>query len=130
MISFFRKFFSNNRIKDLSGLRDTGKCIKVNTDSIDIKQISYIEEIQKRGALEIRMLDALANRDQMTKVKVDGCYFIVDYKAENGQKTKLMSHFIAKDKATLSFLLLNQREINIYLDFNNPENCFFDLFFL
>lgn len=66
-------------------------------------------------------------KDNMHSIESEGCYVQYTYTDFDGQKRTLCSPFIQKDKATLSFMLLQLRELSIYINPQNPDEYYFDL---
>ncbi|HVI48045.1 MAG TPA: hypothetical protein VM802_24470 [Chitinophaga sp.] len=130
MLERFKRILFKQKREVPSDLKETGECIKVNTENIEISPVNYTEEVEQGGALEIRMLDALSGKKRMENIAINACYLVYNHKTEDGKERRLISSIIHKDKSTLSFLLLNQGEINIYLESKDSDKYFFDLEFL
>lgn len=60
-------------------------------------------------------------------LKPEGSFIEYSYQGENGKTITMRSPFIRKDKITLSILLLQLREISIYIHPANPDLYYFDL---
>jgi len=123
---FFHKSESNTKLN----LKKNGRKIKVEIEKCIIKPVQHWEKKEEKGALEIKMLDALSGREAIKDVQVNGCYIIYEYELQGDTKKKLVSPFINKDHVTLSFLLQGQKEIFIYMNPDNSDEYYFDLEFL
>ncbi|ASZ09777.1 hypothetical protein KTO58_27090 [Chitinophaga pendula] len=131
MFDFIRKYFSHNKQDDkYAGLKKNGKQLLARFDDLQIIPSEEQITLPIEDTTRVQMLDALAGKEHSQEIRREGCYLVYAYKDSAGAVKKLVSPYIGMDHATLSFKLLAQKEISIYINPVNTEEYYFDISFL
>lgn len=131
----YRKF-----MREIEDIRSNGMPVRVELSRCEIKDHTYIEEaFPDKGPSAMSFFTHLEEYvkewDRVTYHKADGqkeiCQSILKYTCDYcGASKTFISPVIRKDKATLIFLLDNQKETVVYVDKNNADRYYFDVGFL
>jgi len=106
----------------------------IQYEYIDIIANDYYEEQEIYGESgfgnKINMLNALTDETRNVKiVHINQCRLLYE-QTLNGKKLEYFSEIIKKDKITISFILENQKEIDLYINKRNNRDFYFDLTFI
>lgn len=129
------------RMHDISDLKANGIRIDVNLADCEIRDNSYqaIPEADAGtgfpegiGDLEkyFEVLDNLKNPVRDRKLAEIHQSILIFKTIYNNRSMRFISRVLPKDKATISFLLDNQKRTALYVDKTDPTRYFFDLDFL
>lgn len=131
----YRKF-----MQAVDDIRANGIVVKVDLSACEIKDHTYIEEaFPDKGPSAMsfftHMEHYIREWDKITYHCADGqkeiCQSVLKYTCSyQGREKIFVSPVIAKDKATLGFLLDIQKETVVYVDKNNADRYYFDVGFL
>jgi hypothetical protein len=106
--------------------------LMVDLTNVKVENISFAREKPAEiwETAESRMLDNIVGHNMVPKTEVvNQCTF--EYTVVfNGETLTFVSSIIYKDRETLLFKLLMQKETKLYLDKDNPNNHHLDLDFL
>lgn len=131
MFDFIRKYFSRDKQEGpQANLKIRGKQVLAGFDELQIVPAIEQVELPIENVSKVQMLDALVGKDHPQDIRRDGCYLVCQYTDLVGATRKLVSPYIGIDHATLSFKLLAQKEISIYINPADNAEYYFDISFL
>lgn len=104
--------------------------VLVKFDDCEIKSLNYVKQEDGTRYRRFAVLDVMDTYSGDIE-KVEVVQSIVEYETERfGEKITYYSPMIYKDRVTLGFLLLRQKETYLYVDRDNRFRYYFDFEFL
>ncbi|MDI3321463.1 hypothetical protein [Pinibacter soli] len=124
-------------------IKENGEKIMVDLTQCELKEHSYVEEREKNNgsdnimlhAIEINMYGwgAISAYDIQKPEQVQVNQTVIIFSRDNsrtGHTDRFVSRVIPRDKVTLGFYLIQQKQTTLYVDKSNPARYYFDLDFL
>ncbi len=106
----------------------------IHVDVDDCEVLTGYDKIIDDGEINVspkyQMFSAFLPEDDPSP-EIDKESSVIVFKTDvQGKEMKFVSRRIRKDGVTMEFLLANKKQIDLYVDKNNPQKYWFDLDFL